>query len=548
MNGLVPRRLLLIASVASVAIFCGGASDWPAFRHNAQRTAEQPEASVLSDPEKVKTLHKEWIFRASPPQPFRASPVVYNGLVFIGNSNGYFYALNANDGTLKWRYPPVECRREKCPPLESKFTCNPSSHGIASSATIARIDKIDVVIFAAPDPCVGTGLGEGRLFALDAKTGKEIWKSEVIAHLTGCTDQCTTELHENLGYSSPLVLGNRVYVGVGDHCDNPIQKGRVAAVHLATGHPVQGFEYCSTGTCKDQPRTRGGGVSSPPAGWKNSVFITTGNTRSGSNLEPRPNRGLSLLRLKASNGNVDWQFQPVPWKLDGDADWSAAPTVMSTATCGPVVISTQKDGWTHALDADNGKQLWSFPPHKIPFSCEDGSCHGDSRYMRSGAAWGDVYVTMNGGSNLKMNVREAYNHLHAFNVCEPDNPLRWLIKVPHTSDCSVEDGPTRCLGNPTITGGIVYVGTDQGWLVAIADPAVAPDAGLRCENLDVRTEDCTAMGFQRVREPKLLACVKLVGSMVYNEPALADGKVFVSTQAGLVYMLQPVSGQENPCN
>ena len=548
------RTLIMLA--AFVLCGCAGSADWPAFRQNALRTAAQLERSALSDPKKVAKLHVVWRFpnaiEADLCDGFRASPVVFKGRVFIGNGNGYFYALDAETGAKVWQYPPVTCPADECPPLKSKFICNKSSLGIASSATIAKIGGTDAVIFAAPDPSIGTHLGEGRLFALATRTGEVIWKSPVIARLNGCTPDCPTELHENLGHSSPLVLGDKVYVGIGDHCDNPVQKGRVAAVSLANGSLVDTFRYCSThldknaaDTCDPKDTTRGGGVWSPPAGWKDGLYVTTGNTHNGQKDEPGTNHGLSLLRLDPVTGAVAWKFQPVPWERDSDPDWSAAPTVM-TASCGPVIISTQKDGWTHALNAADGKARWSFPEAELPFRCGDGTTHGDTKYMRSGAAWGDVYVTMNGGLNLALSDEDGYRRLHAFNVCasKPESPLRWLIDVvPSTAGCNAVDGAGRyCLGNPTITRGIVYVGTDQGHLVAIADPTVAPPVGLRCANPSIPNAICVKMGSFLVPQPKILAEVPLEGSMVYAEPVLANGKVYVSTDAcdhGYVYMLQP---------
>jgi outer membrane protein assembly factor BamB len=563
MNGQALCRALFLPAAI---VFCGFSGDWPAFRHDALRSGAQPEPSALSDPKQAMKLKVAWKFpgadyKGPKVKGFRASPVVYKGQVFIGNSNGYFYALNAKTGEMSWRYPSNGSK------LLSKFpACNPSGSGIASSAVIAKIDERDVVIFAAPDPCAGEGFGDGRLFALDIETGKEIssWtsgKSDVIARVTGCTINCPDELHENLGHSSPLVLGNRVYIGVGDHCDNPVQQGRVAAIELATGRIDTGFTFCSTGQCGDG--TRGGGVWSPPAGWQDGVFITTGNTRSGTRPKPCPNYGLSLLRLDAATGDLDWPlpFNAVPWEIDEDSDWSAAPTVM-LASCGPIVISTQKDGWTHAVNAANGSHRWSYPRHDIPFNCADGTCHGDSRYMRSGAVWGDVYVAMNGGANLVASgVNGGYRRLHAFDVCErnPKKRLRWLIDIPGAccspDPCKDEDGEGRCalscnycLGNPTLSGGIVYIGTDQGLLVVIADPAVARPTGWRCENPDIETRYCRRMKYRLVPEPQILKKIQLEGSMVYTEPALANGEVYVSTDvrdedgisiAGYVYMLHP---------
>lgn len=218
-------RLLVSGAVLimAVVVMSGCSADWPSFRHNALRTGAQLNHGPLTDPAKIATLAVSWTFPASagvvlspPPGPFRASPIVIDKVVYIGNSNGYFYAINAADGTLKWQYPP-----SGSPALTSTFTCNPSSEGIASSASYARIGGTDAIIFGAPDQSIGAGLGSGRLFALNASTGAEIWKSPEIAVLL--SDGVT---HQQIGYSSPLVFDDRVYIGVADHCDNPIQRER----------------------------------------------------------------------------------------------------------------------------------------------------------------------------------------------------------------------------------------------------------------------------------------------------------------------------------
>lgn len=231
------RPVLLLPVIAMGLSGC--ASDWPAFRHNILRSANQLNATALSNPASVPSLHiaSGWPFQPPGALAFRASPIVYNGRVYIGNGNGRLYAIDALTGALLWQYPPLAS-----PPLTSTYTCNPSSLGIASSAAIARIGGTDAVIFGAPDQSApGSGLGEGRLFALNAATGAEIWKSPVIAHLT------SGDTHEQIGYSSPLVFNNRIYIGIADHCDSPIQRGKVVAVHLGTGAIDGGFSFVSTG-------------------------------------------------------------------------------------------------------------------------------------------------------------------------------------------------------------------------------------------------------------------------------------------------------------
>jgi outer membrane protein assembly factor BamB len=512
------------------AMACSG--DWPAFGHDSTRRGQQPKSSALANPLLVAGLKPGWKAPFTAPEPggFRASPIVWKGIVYVGNGNGRLYAINANTGSLLWQYPPAGQ-----PALTSAFTCNPSSYGIASSATIARIhNEVDVVIFGAPDRSLAPGLGSGRIFALNAATGAEVWKSAAVAVLNGTTPHSTSELHEQIGYSSPLVRNDKVYVGIANHCDNPIQNGKVMTVDLATGATVGGFSYQSTST-------RGGGVwSSVAAGPAGELYITTGNVRAGNpGGAPAVNHGLALLRLDPSSGGVIWQFQPVPFELDGDPDWAAGPIALK-ASCGTVAVSTQKDGWSYAVDAGTGapgsaSMRWQFPPTGVPFTPGDGTTHGDDRYLVRGAAWNDVFITMTGGENIVSDINSGFGRLHGLNTCAKNSGrVRWLFDVP-----SAIVGATYQLGPPTVTRGIVFVGTAQGHLVAFADPTVKTSAGQRCSNPAVSNASCVASGFALVPQPAVLADVTLDGSRILTEPALAGGRVFVATEGGRVFMLQP---------
>lgn len=519
---------------------CSG--DWPAFRHDGLRAAEQPVASVLSDPNRVKTLEVKWQFpRAGDPplRGFRGSPVVWEGRVFVGNADGRFRALDAATGNLLWTFP-----NPPAAPLLSQYepVGNPSTWGIASSGAIAFIERRAVVIFGAPDQSVGRRLGSGRLFARDAITGAEVWTSPEIAVMDGLNPGATNELHEQIGYSSPLILGDRVYIGIADHGDSPIQNGRVVAVELATGNIIGAFNYRSTST-------RGGGVWSSPAGGLSgaAVYITTGNTNIGG-PEPSPNHGLSLLRLDPASGAVSWKHQPVPFALDGDPDWASGPTLMTTS-CGERVVSTMKDGWTYAARATAtappaASVQWQFPPTGFPFTTADMTVHGDSRYLIPGAGWRDIFFTTTGGEEIVTSTTPGFTRLHALEVCAGRRDrVRWIADIPATNPTSFGYE----LGPPTVTRGIVFIGTSQGHVVALADPSVWPVAGSRCSKPDVSNADCVANGFRLVPIPKVLANVAVAdpGHKILGEPVLAGGRLFVASTAhwdptsGRLYMLAP---------
>ena len=519
----------------------GARDEWYTFRYNELRTGTQPYASALSDPSKVGSLKVHWTFpTAGAAGSFKASPIIVDNTVFIGSVNGYFYALDAATGALKWQFP-----KATDPPLKGSCAGGGNGsygqYGIQSSATYANIGGKDAVIFGAPDASADTGLGSARLFALSVN-GALIWKSDVVAHVSGCASGSMTELHERITYSSPLVSDGKVYVGTHDADDSPIQNGRLVAVDLNTGHLVGGFHYMSTA-----PGTRGGGVWNSAASDGTGVYFTTGNTKCCNAPEPNPNHGLSMIRVDANNGNIVWAFQPVPFALDDDPDWSAGPAVMTTS-CGELVASVQKDGWSYALNAGNGVpgapgMRWQFPPTGVPTKFGvDG--HGDTDYKRPGAAWNDVFVVTTGGEErAHAGFGVGYGKLHALNACATTEKtrVRWLTNgadLPHNS------GGGYALGSPTVTGGIIYVGTDQGHLLALADPSVAPGIGFQCSDISfANAAQCTAAGFVLVPVPKLLADVAMPDNGdiagLRNEPALARGRLFVGTLNGHVYMLQP---------
>jgi PQQ enzyme repeat len=114
--------------------------EWYTYRYDAARTGVQPWASTLSDPRRVGTLAVKWAFPTAETGvgAFRASPIVVNDTVFIGSTNGYFYALDAATGTLKWQYPKAGAQAllGAC----ANFGSNGSygAWGIFSSATHRR--------------------------------------------------------------------------------------------------------------------------------------------------------------------------------------------------------------------------------------------------------------------------------------------------------------------------------------------------------------------------------------------------------------------------
>jgi outer membrane protein assembly factor BamB len=526
------------------------APQWLNYRDYPGRFGSQLLGSSLTDPSKVKTLHvvPGWAFTPAEGGAFRASPIVFNKAVFVGTTNGYFYAIDAGSGHQLWKFPPTG------PALNGTCTQGGNGswgqYGIQSSASYLSIGGQDAVVFGAPDPDPGTdgGVGSARLWALNASSGALIWKSDVVAHVN-CS--ASSQLHERITYSSPLVAFGNVYVGVHDAGDDPVQKGKVMAVDANKGH-LTSFSFVAVGSTKDT--LIGGGVWNSPATDGRAVLFTTGNiceVYGCPEPEPSPDYSLSLVSVDPATGASNWSFRAVPFSLDKDPDWSAGPAMMLTS-CGELVGSVEKDGWVYALDSSSGSCKWQFPPTAGPgcvFSPGDTHRHGDDDYKQPGASWGDELIIKAGGEALVTDgVVAGYTRMHALDACAPDEAhrVRWIVDVPHASP-----GNGYAIGAPTVTGGIVYVTTDQGHVVAFADPSVlgAPAPGFRCSSIDFGppsptwASDCTAAGYVIVQAPQVIADVALPDGSdaagLRGEAAIALGGLFVGTAAGHLYKLEP---------
>jgi outer membrane protein assembly factor BamB len=132
--------------------------------------------------------------------PDESSPLVANGVVYVGNWNGVELALDAKTGKRRWSFQ--------------------TGGKIKGSAAI---DGTDIVV----------GSYDGHVYALNALTGKESWRASAQPRLAG-----------SLGtfYSTPAVAYGRVYIG---NTDSKIYAYGAATGDLLWSHSTGGYVYSS---------------------------------------------------------------------------------------------------------------------------------------------------------------------------------------------------------------------------------------------------------------------------------------------------------------
>ena len=302
-------RLFASAGIAGVlaaallgATGAGGATftNWPQYLYSPAHTSANTMATVIT-PANAAKLKLAWNFAPGNSRGragFLSSPTVYNGVIYIGARNGYFYALNETTGAIIW---------QRFIGFVPKLTCG--TQGFTSTATVA------------PDPTTGNPTiyvygATGYLYAMNAANGTDVWPPAVVAIPS-------TTVNDYYAWSSPLVFNGNIYVGISSQCDVPLVRAGLSEYSQASG-AFEGTFFTTP------PGTVGASIWSSPATDGQSVYITTGNGDPGS-------LGVSLIQLSPALAQQSiWTVPPA--QLGGDDDFGASPGLW-TASIGGVPTS-----------------------------------------------------------------------------------------------------------------------------------------------------------------------------------------------------------------
>jgi len=200
-------------------------------------------------------------------------------------------------------------------------------------------------------------------FALDQKTGKEVWSVELARNGKEGIDMAP-------GYQDGLVYVSTVPVNVEEfYGGNGV--GILWALDAKTGKKVWQFNTVPNDlwSSKSVNINSGGGLWYTPAfDEKGSMYIAVGNPGPipGTEKYPwgssRPGPNLytdSLVKLDAKTGKMDWYYQATPHDVN---DWDLQdPPILAKVGGKEAVIGAGKSGIVVAVDANSGKLLWKRP-------------------------------------------------------------------------------------------------------------------------------------------------------------------------------------------
>src|SRR6185437_2189846 len=277
---------------------------------------------------------------------FEATPLVKDGIMYITTGNDDVFALNAKTGEFLW---------ERWSTIDQKLTsvcCGWDNRGLAMGEGMLFLGQLDA-----------------NVVALDIKTGKELWKTpiEVWQDGYGIT-------------SAPLYYDGIVYSGItgGEYGI----RGRLTALDAKTGKILWrwytlpapgevGGDTWPSGT--DHYKHGGASIWNTPAldPELGLIYFSVGNCgpdydgsmREGDNLVCA-----SVVALKAKTGEYAWHFQEVHHDIwDYDA---ASPVVLfDTVINGQPrkgIAEAGRTGWVYILDRTNGKPLIGIDEKPVP--------------------------------------------------------------------------------------------------------------------------------------------------------------------------------------
>jgi glucose dehydrogenase len=322
-------RLAPLAAAVGI-LLCGCGSSGPRttwLLPNGDLSSTRAAAGSSIDAGNVAKLTPHWRFRfgqGSNFGSFASMPVVDSDTVYMEDLRSNVFALDRDTGVVRWSHR-FDARTD-------------GPNGLAVDG--GRI----------------YGATDSDAFALDAKTGHQLWRK----HLTG--------LGEQFIYMAPVVWNDVVYLSTIGYL--PFGRGAIYGLDAATGAGRWKFV-----TIKDpwpNPlKTGGGGLWYPV-----SVDPETGRVYGGnSNPTPwggtpeQPNGGAypgpvlytdSLLVLDGAGGDLIWHDQVTPHDVR-DQDFQDSP-ILATQKIGgrdvSLVIGAGKGGHVIAWDRESRRRLW----------------------------------------------------------------------------------------------------------------------------------------------------------------------------------------------
>ncbi len=343
--------------------------DWLLYGRNHKAWRFSPLTRI--DKGNVKELNPVWTLGTGLYDAFETSPVVAGGVMYFTTPWNHVFAVNAATGERYWRYAyPL--------PHGLSLCCGAVNHGAGIGS--------GKVVFAALD---------ASLAALDAKTGRPVWRTVMADYRQGYS-----------AAQAPQIIGKKVIVGISggefgirgfiDAYDIDSGK-RLWRFRTIPGPGEQGNETWE----KDSWKTGGGAAALTCAYDARTDTIFAGIGGPGPVLKGEDRKGSNLytdciVALDAGDGRLKWYYQTIPhdvWHMGSVLE----PVIDDITVDGQdrkVVMFASKNGYFYVLDRLDGSFLYAVPfSHFINWGTvgQDGKAIVDESKYPAHDKWTEIF-------------------------------------------------------------------------------------------------------------------------------------------------------------
>ena len=344
---LLPALAASLLAAAAPANLPGTGADWPSHGGGSDESGYSRLAQVSTAT--VARLGLAWSLDLPGEVTLEATPLEVGGVLYFTGSHSVVYAVDARSGHLRWKHDPEVWRH----PAKVKIVF-PVNRGCAYGNGRIYAATLD-----------------GRLLALDARTGKLLWSRETVA---------PDDHHSITG--APRAFGGIVVIGNGGADYG--ERGYVTAYDQRSGRQLWRFYTVPGSPAQNQgdPAMEAAAKTWGPDFWKhtggggtvwngmtydperNRLYIGTGNSGPWDAAARDPGGGddlylASVVALDATSGKYLWHYQVNPreaWDFKAAANIVAA-TIPVNGKPRPVLLQAPTNGFFYVLDRQSGAFL-----------------------------------------------------------------------------------------------------------------------------------------------------------------------------------------------